>query len=337
MSRTPGYQDPWEGLEPEESPEASGRNWLVIGGAVAAAFCLLTVVLLVVVLFLTDNDDEVNATPIVIPTRVETPTVIADGPAATTAAATTAATAAVAPTVTLPGGNPPATTASNVTPPPVNVSSNIEAIRLAAAPTIDGNLADWSGGIPSYNSVFRVFSHSSWNGTDDVEASWRLGWDDTNLYVAVEVTDDIHVQTQIGNQIFRGDSVDLQIDTDRDGDFGPVVNLDDFQINLSPGNFSDIPPSAFRFQGTADERILDAPGGNTITVAAQKTATGYTLEATIPWSNLNVTPSTGLVMGLALNVNDNDQAGQAVQEVMKSSVSTRTLTNPTSWGTLTLR
>ncbi|MBK9050928.1 MAG: hypothetical protein IPL78_08440 [Chloroflexi bacterium] len=307
----------------------------MIAGVVAAALCLFTFVLLAAVLLLREDDNEVNATAIVIPTRIETATITVDGDAPATAAA--AATAAIAPTVTLPGGNPPATTASNVTPPPVNVSSNVEASRLAAAPTIDGNLADWPGGIPSYNSVFRVFSHSSWNGTDDVEASWRLGWDDTNLYVAVEVTDDTHVQTQIGNQIFRGDSVDLQIDTNRDGDFGPVVNLDDFQINLSPGNFSDIPPSAFRFQGTADERILDAPGGNTITVAAQKTTTGYTLEATIPWSNLNMTPSNGLVMGLAVNVNDNDQVGQAVQEVMKSSVSTRTLTNPTSWGTLTLR
>ena len=35
--------------------------------------------------------------------------------------------------------------------------------------------------------------------------------------------------------------------------------------------------------------------------------------------------------------NDNDTPGTAVQEVMKSHVATRTLTDPTGWGTLTLR
>jgi hypothetical protein len=43
-----------------------------------------------------------------------------------------------------------------------------------------------------------------------------------------------------------------------------------------------------------------------------------------------------MVMGLALNANDNDTPGTAAQEVMMSHVASRTLTDPTSWGTLTL-
>jgi hypothetical protein len=42
-------------------------------------------------------------------------------------------------------------------------------------------------------------------------------------------------------------------------------------------------------------------------------------------------------MGVALNANDDDVPGTAVQEVMMSHVSTRTLRNPTGWGTLTLK
>lgn len=319
-------EDPWEGLEPLEPAETSGRNTVLIVGILAAALCVLGVILIGVYLLLSNSGPDVNATPIVVPTLPGTGTPTA-GAAADNILTPTSA---LAPTVTLPG-NVPAATLVPTTAPPVQVVSS----RLTTAPAIDGSLADWPA-LPTYRSAFTVFTADSWDGTDDVDATWRLGWDDSNLYVAAEVTDNLHVQTQVGNQIWKGDGVDLQLDANRSND-AAGLNLDNFQINLSPGNFSDIPPSAFRFQGTADGNILDAPGGHHVTVAAQKTATGYIIEAAIPWSDLNFTPSVGAVLGLALNVNGNDQAGQAVQEVMKSHVSTRTLTRPTGWGTMVLQ
>ena len=319
-NRSPSHEDPWEGLDPAEAETNRGRDWLLIGGVVAAALCLLTVLLAAVVLLLNNNTPEATVAPIVVPTLPATPDAAAGN--------NPTPTAAIAPTVTLPGNNPAPIFV-------LNIITNVTSSRLTTSPTIDGNLADWPA-LTIYHSAFTVYTADSWDGTDDVEATWRLGWDDTNLYVAVDVTDNLHVQTQSGNQIYRGDGVDLQLDTNRSNDTNGL-NLDNFQINLSPGNFSDLPPSAFRFQGTADGNILDAPGGHHVTVAAQKTATGYTIEAAIPWSDLNMTPSAGMVLGLALNVNDNDQSGQAVQEVMKSHVSTRTLTRPTGWGTLVLQ
>ena len=56
-----------------------------------------------------------------------------------------------------------------------------------------------------------------------------------------------------------------------------------------------------------------------------------------PWADLNVTPITGLQMGISLNANDNDSPGTAVQEMMKSHVISRTLINPLSWGRIILR
>jgi hypothetical protein len=218
----------------------------------------------------------------------------------------------------------------------VESGSAVEAVRLPAAPVIDGSLAEWAA-VPGWSSAFVVYQTAGWDGSDDLQATWRLAWDASNLYIGVEVIDDIHVQTQSGNQIYRGDSVDMQVDTNRTGDFGPGLSPDDFQLTLSPGDFTALPPSAFRSQGSTDGRILDAPGGHHITLAAQRTVVGYNLEAAIPWSDLNLAPSEGLVLGLALNANDNDTPATAVQEVMKSHVTTRTLTDPTGWGTLTLR
>ncbi len=70
--------------------------------------------------------------------------------------------------------------------------------------------------------------------------------------------------------------------------------------------------------------------------AGKTSTTGYTLEAKIPWSVFGLTPVDGARYGFALSVSDNDAAGTATQQSMVSSVSTRTLVNPTTWGTLIL-
>ena len=234
----------------------------------------------------------------------------------------------LAPTVTLPG--------SFATPPQPPPASDVFAPRAAAPPTIDGNAAEWAD-IPAYSSPYVVFTSGSWDGSDDLAASWQVMWDDANLYLLVNVTDDFHVQNQTGNQTFRGDSVELQIDTDRAGDYGPSLSPDDFQISLSPGDFATLPPSAFRFQGTPDGKMLDAAAPHSIILTAVPTGSGYVLEAAIPWRDLNLTPAAGLVLGFVLNVNDNDRPGVAVQEMMKSSVPNRRFGDPTTWGTLTLQ
>jgi hypothetical protein len=220
--------------------------------------------------------------------------------------------------------------------PPVG-NGNVNVVRVSEPLKIDGDLADWPQ-VEIVQSAFRVYSAEGWDGTADLTAVWHLAWDSDNLYLAVEVTDDIHVQTQTGNQIFRGDSVDVQLDTERAADYAPRLSPDDFQFTLSPGNFGDLPPSAFLFRGTSENQILDAPGQNRIVVAARQVGEGYVLETAVPWRDLAInTPQAGLVMGAALNANDNDTVGTAVQEVMMSHVATRTLRDPTGWGTLTLK
>lgn len=258
--------------------------------------------------------------PLVIPTLL-------GGDLTQTAQAVQSSTPGLTPTPPLLIG-PTVTLSSNVS------SSQVEAGQLPAAPTIDGNLGEWAT-IPTVSSAFRVYNSTGWDGSQDLTALWRLAWDTTNLYLAAEVTDNVHVQIESGNQIFRGDSLEIQIDTNRPAG-ASQVNPATFQFILSPGNFADLPPSAFRFQGNSQGQIPDAPGHHLL-LAAQQTSTGYILEVAIPWNDINVSPVSGRVYGLALNANDNDTPGTAIQEVMMSNVSTRTLRDPRTWGTLTLR
>ena len=314
-SKQPGDRDRW-------------LTWLAAGAAILAILCLCSAGT-----FLAAREFLFAPTP---PPAPAIPTLPGQTPAGEDLAGEDAgqlppeaaprATMAPAATITRPGQPTEA----------LPTTGNIEAPRLSFPLLIDGALSEWPGE-PLHASAFRVFSVQNWDGSDDLEAMWQLSWDEDNLYLGVEVFDDIHVQTQSGNQLFRGDSIDVQFDTDRAGDFGDGLSPDDFQITFSPGDFAALPPSAFRYQGTDNGRILDAPGGHHVTVASRRSAEGYTLEAAVPWSDLNLTPRPSLVIGLALNANDNDTPGTAVQEVMKSHVSTRTLTDPSGWGTLTLR
>ena len=225
--------------------------------------------------------------------------------------------------------------AATVTLPAEQAAGSVEVGQMAATPLIDGNLDEWAG-LPSFESQYLVYSINGWDGTDDVSATWHLGWDGSHLFVAVQVEDNMHVQMQTGNQIFKGDSISMQIDSDLTGDFGPELSPDDYQVNLSPGDFASIAPSTFRFRGTSNGGAVEAPG-HSIAVAAQQTGQGYNLEAAIPWQDIGVTPAAGMVIGAAFNVNDNDTPGTAVQEVMKSHIATRAFRAPTSWGSLTLR
>lgn len=339
------YDDTWAGLEPVYPPQNEGTRWL--GWAAAgAAMLLLTCLCAAGGYFLFQQfgpGAAATSPPLAVPTVTSVAGIPSPGPTIAgeiptpTAGSTTlpptpplapTATLNIQPTVTLPAGNA-------TLEPPVPGSANAQANQVATAPTIDGDLSDW-GDQPTYQSAYRVYNVDGWNGTADVNATWRLTWDSSNLYIAVDVQDDTHVQTQTGNQTFRGDSLDMQFDTNRSN--SPTEpSPDNFQFILSPGDFGGLPPSAFRFRGTDNGQVLDAPGGHNVTLAAQSTAQGYSLEAAIPWSDLNLTPAAGLVLGLALNANDNDTPGTAVQEVMMSHVPGRTLTNPSTWGTLTLR
>ena len=319
MSQTPDWDKAWQGLEPQQPKSRRGCFGLAI---VAAVLLMLGVLALAVFA----RQRGAGGPDLVLPGTDQPPTTIAeDGATPPAGEATATPGPGLAATATLPGD------AATPTLPP---ASDVVAARYA--PILDGDPADWAA-LPFYTSPFTVFTDETWDGSDDLAASWWVAWDDVYLYFAFSVSDDIHAQSQSGNLTFRGDSLELQLDTDRPGDYGPRLSPDDFQISLSPGDFGALSPSAWLFQGTGGGDMVDAPAGHTIVVAARPTADGYTLEAAIPWTDLGLTPTPGLVIGLAVNANDNDIPGAAVQELMKSNVPTRRFGDPTTWGTLTLQ
>jgi len=231
-------------------------------------------------------------------------------------------------TVVTPIGAPPTATVSGLSIRPNGVV--VQADRFEGAPAIDGDLSDW-GAFP-YKADQVVFGSSSWTGASDDSAVFAAGWDAAYLYLAVRVTDDKYVQVASGDNIWKGDEVEIQLDADLPIDYYTAsLSPDDYQIGLSAGNFGSLGPQAYRWYPAAKAGSLP-----TVTLVGKTTASGWDLEARIPWTTFSVTPSEGGRYGFALSISDDDAAGVATQQSMVSSVSTRKLLNPTTGGTLAL-
>jgi hypothetical protein len=239
----------------------------------------------------------------------------------------------VPPTLTLTSPAPAATTAPTPIASPVRPNGTIfHATRRDTAPTIDGQPADWPSPLP-YAIDQNVYRPENWGGTADLSALWAAGWDASFLYLIASVTDDTHVQIEHGALLYRGDSMELQLDFDLAGDFNVTsLNADDHQLGLSSGANRE-QPELWLWNPPAKNGV---PGGVTLVTRAGASGGDYILEIAIPWSLYGVAPAAGHRFGFAFNASDNDIAATAEQQTMISSVSTRTLLNPTTWGTLEL-
>ncbi|MDZ4160078.1 MAG: sugar-binding protein [Anaerolineaceae bacterium] len=261
--------------------------------------------------------DTVTATPLPSETPTATPTPTLQPPTATTVAAHSAT-----PPPTLTGYPPPGTR---------RPGSLVTAQYLSRQPTLDGYWTDWD--TPGFNAKQVVFGRQQWTGEEDLAASFRIGWDETYLYLAVKVIDDVYVQNASGQDIYKGDSIEILLDTDLYGDFYvSQLNNDDAQLGISPGRSGvDGEKEAFLWYprhraGSRWEVEIATVGGDGL----------YRVEVFIPWSVLNVTPANGKRFGFALSVSDNDSITENVQQSMVSSAGGRRLTNPTTWGELIL-
>lgn len=190
---------------------------------------------------------------------------------------------------------------------------------------------DWD--LERYTISNVVFGANRWSGADDLSARVMLGWDDHNFYIAARVVDDVYVQGASEEDLFKGDSLEILIDTRVSRDYHQAsLSSDDYQLGISPGQ-----PTP----GTDTEAYLWYPTsreGSQVKVKIGVTSTdnGYRIEVRIPWEIFGITPDIGDHYGFAISVSDNDRSGQNVQQSMISSAANRVLTDPRTWGDLVL-
>ncbi len=152
--------------------------------------------------------------------------------------------------------------------------------RLSQPVVVDGDLSDWANA--SWTSFQQrsqvVYGVGAWGGPKDLNFKLATQWEPEALVIALEVTDDAHVQERRGADIWEGDHVEIWVDADLEGDYNEAVNSsDDFQFGFSPGNFKELKPEVYIWVPSVDPSSL-----RQIELAAQKLPTGYTLEIRLP-------------------------------------------------------
>lgn len=201
---------------------------------------------------------------------------------------------------------------------------------------IDGKLSDW-GVEPTFtidqrSQVVYLSEDGKWNGPDDLSTLAWAGWNEEGLYLAFQVKDDVIAQDNIGADLWQGDYVEVQLDTQLEEDYNDHnMSSDDHQLGFSPGNFGSTPASTHSWQGP----ITDAQMSQ-IQQAQTRTEDGYILEVFLPKELLpGLELAEGVSLGLNINPSDADSP-EVPQKLMMSTSPIRLRTDPTTFGKVTL-
>ncbi|MBX7235145.1 MAG: DNRLRE domain-containing protein [Caldilineales bacterium] len=196
------------------------------------------------------------------------------------------------------------------TPTPTDTPANPGARLLDAAfgsATIDGDLGEWAG--PSLQldptTAIRVSNPGAILGPADSSALVRARWDESYLYLAIDVRDDFLFNDSV--DLWRDDSIEIGVDGE-DDDLPGSPTGGDHQYTI-------------RFDGAAADRSLPVSGN--VRWAARATPGGYRIEIGIPPSQLGGQALAALrTIGIDFSLNDDDEGGDRDSYLIWASAST---------------
>jgi hypothetical protein len=144
-----------------------------------------------------------------------------------------------------------------------------------------------------------------WNGPSDLSAKVFFAWSRTHLYVVADVTDDVHRQTQSGTLIWRGDSMQIGIDTLHDATNDGGYDSNDYEFGLARVGEK---PVVWCWQAAAG-KPFECAKTFPADVAARPDGV-WRYRVAIPWGELApLKPVAGTVFGMNLIVSDDDGHG----------------------------
>ena len=188
--------------------------------------------------------------------------------------------------------------------------------KTSVAPLIDGiKEASWNGLI---NPVANVTVGSVSSATD-LSATWAASWDDTDLYIFVDVQDDV-IKVDSDNSWWEDDRIEIFIDAGftRTSTFGPKQ----YQYYIRPG------------ETTLKEVKLNAVLNTQ--VAYKVVSGGYQIEIKIPFATLGITPSLNQKMGFDVQVGDDDDGGGIDGKMSWFAIEDNSWQVPANFGTALL-
>ncbi|HTS18144.1 MAG TPA: sugar-binding protein [Verrucomicrobiae bacterium] len=181
----------------------------------------------------------------------------------------------------------------------------LTATRRSQAPRVDGNLDDWASipALPLRGKEAVIRSPEEYKGDADLSAQLRFAWDSKALYIAADVTDDVYLQPETGDMIWRGDCLQMAFDVAPHKSANTEMTVALTQKGLEAVRALSFDPVHVPLGPVKD---------NGFELAVRKTSTGLVYEIAVPWSSLGMSqaPEAGQAIGISLAVNDLDSTGQ---------------------------
>ncbi len=176
----------------------------------------------------------------------------------------------------------------------------------------------------------------------DLSAFAWFAWDSTYFYAYFEVTDDIILVNNATQ--YENDAVELKIDPDPDAIDETVTGVAAYRLSAWSEDDAEVPEGVHNVNsGEAGEWPHDVVAGEDY--ARQEIVTdtryGYNLELRIPFETMVVgddrfiVPGVGAIMGMAVNVMDNDDTNREHVLRWASDMADQVWNNPWRHGTVT--
>lgn len=197
--------------------------------------------------------------------------------------------------------------------------------RSASNITIDGDLRDWQeDNLCVINTSEQVLSgRSAWQDPSDLSAAARFAWDAKSLYLAINVADDVFERNCPIKQGYNSDGMEFFIGTSM---------KENRQIFLAAG----MPTGQYKqAQAWCKQTQDDAE----IQIQSKQTASGYVMEAAIPWQAVfpDFQPAVGKKLIMSFQICDSDQAGASTEKTIVWQGSAGNWLNPERWGNVVLQ
>jgi hypothetical protein len=200
---------------------------------------------------------------------------------------------------------------------------------------IDGDLSEWNKSSPIVMKDIAYFKEGLiWDGPEDLSGMAYLMWDEVNLYLAVEITDNMPlVNKQERQNIWNGDAIEVVLSVNPKADSGRTsFRRGDYQIGFGTGDGKENLPTVWNWQR---RRV---PTGSEIVVKKIGKPLGYVLEAKVPWAFFRpqFVPSGGKKLPFDIAFDDADSSGERERQFIWNG-DHLFYKDPGVWGVLELK
>jgi hypothetical protein len=204
-----------------------------------------------------------------------------------------------------------------------SAAEDVSIKKAAASPVIDGAMEDMWKDANVYEIKNTVINNGL-AGADDLSGKWRILWDEKNLYILSEVTDDVLVNDVAeGNE--NNDNTEFYVNANNDS--GSSYTNSTHSLTLTWGK-----AEVLGWTGTFGP--LNSEG---MKLASSKTDKGYIVEASFPWANLNATDvAAGKNLGVDVHLNDNDGGSSRDHKTATFATEDMSWSNPSLFGSAVL-